>query len=348
MGVCAAPQVLGCAADRARVNCHCAHPSCPGSHAPATTLYHVRGPRLPGGRYFHSLGFWITLVLLIGWRGPALGAEAGGEQDKLRRLYRDASIQLLKEGNQRFVSGKSQHPSIEEARRLATAKEGQEPFVTVLTCSDSRVPPELLFDRGLGELFVIRVAGNVADTDEIATAEYGVGHLHTPIVLVLGHTKCGAVTAVANGAELHGLLPGLVDNIQPAVQRAKAATTGELIPNSIRENVWQSIEDLVTKSEVIHKASHEGAIKVFGALYDIESGKVEWLGEHPQMATFLENPPAVPPGAAGHAGRKPGDLPPGVAPPIGPPTAATAPAPAPAPGLAHGTPAAPPAAAPGH
>jgi carbonic anhydrase len=281
----------------------------------------------------------MAILLSVAGAKPLLGADGAGaaEQDKLRRLYRDASLQLLKEGNQRFVAGKSQHPSVEEPRRIGIARDGQEPFVTVLSCSDSRVPPELLFDRGLGELFVIRIAGNVADIDEIATAEYGVGHLHTPLVIVLGHSKCGAVTAVATGAELHGMLPGLVDNIQPAVKRAKAATSGELVANSIRENVWQSVEDLVTKSEAIHKACRQGAVRVLGAIYDLESGKVDWLGEHPEMATFLDSPAVPPPGAGGHGSGRLGDLPPGVAPPIGPPTGAQP---------AGGHPAPPPAARP--
>jgi carbonic anhydrase len=196
---------------------------------------------------------------------------------------------LLKEGNERFVADAPQHPNAGASIRLETATAGQEPFATVLSCSDSRAPVELIFDRGVGEIFTVRVAGNVADTDEIATMEYGVGHLHTPLLVVMGHTRCGAVTAVAKGAELHGLIPELVDNILPAVKRAKAAGADEknLIPSAIRENVWQSISDIFRRSDGIKSAVAKGDLTIVGCIYDLDTGKVEWLGEHPGQRTYL-------------------------------------------------------------
>jgi carbonic anhydrase len=216
------------------------------------------------------------------------GTEPAARQ-KFQGLLSEASVALLKEGNTRFVSDAPRHPNADSARRAATAAEGQEPFVTVLSCSDSRAPVELIFDRGVGEVFTVRVAGNVADTDEIATIEYAVGHLHTPLLVVLGHTRCGAVTAVVKGAELHGSLPELVDNIKPAAERARAATQDEkeIIPTAIRENVWQSINDILRRSEIIRGELAKGSVSVVGGVYDLDTGKVGWLGEHPAQKQIL-------------------------------------------------------------
>lgn len=262
----------------------------------------------------------LLAILMLGlWTGQGVfAAQPTLSEAQFRKLYRDTSLLLLKEGNQRYATSKSQHPSLEENRRVSIAKEGQEPFVTILACADSRVPPELLFDRGLGELFVVRVAGNVAGVDELASIEYGVGHLHTPILLVLGHSKCGAVTAAAQGTALHGHLPSLVANIRPAVERAKDVGGTDIVASAIRENIWQGIHDIITKSEVIQQCVREGSVKVIGALYDIDSGKVEWLGEHPQMQNLLEANPPTP--AGGHAASPKSDENHAtVAAPIGPP-----------------------------
>ncbi|MCA9730151.1 MAG: carbonic anhydrase, partial [Candidatus Eisenbacteria bacterium] len=132
----------------------------------------------------------------------------------------DQALEALKAGNDRFVTGTSLFPHLDRKRRYETAK-GQTPFVTVIGCSDSRVPIEALFDQGIGDVFVIRVAGNVCDTDEIGSIEYGVDHLGTPLMVVLGHESCGAVTAVVKDAEIHGSIPKLVDNIGPAVATAR-------------------------------------------------------------------------------------------------------------------------------
>ena len=203
----------------------------------------------------------------------------------------DESLQQLKTGHARFLEGKNQHPDATPARLKETAEKGQKPFATIIGCSDSREPLELIFDQGVGSIFVVRVAGNVCDTDEIGSIEYGAGHLKTPLVVVLGHTKCGAVTAVASGAPLGGSLPKLVDNIQPAVETAKTANPGKdqdtVIAAAIRANIFQSIQDLLTHSKEIRELVHEGKVKVVGALYSIEDGKIEWLGEHPKQSDLV-------------------------------------------------------------
>ena len=191
----------------------------------------------------------------------------------------EQALQRLKEGNRRFVLGTPQYPNLTRERMIETARGGQHPFATIISCSDSRVPVEAIFDQGVGDLFVIRVAGNVADTDEIGTSEYGGGHLGTPLLVVMGHTQCGAVTAVAKGEKVGGSLPKLVDNIIPAVKRAKAqGLAGDaLIAASIRENVHQSLHDLEHNSKEIKHLVHEGKLKMVGAIYNIETGEVDWI-----------------------------------------------------------------------
>lgn len=237
------------------------------------------------------LGVVMILMAVGKMAQPGWSAESGRSQPDISlRLLRDAALVLLKEGNTRFAADQVMHPNVDAERRRAIAAEGQSPLVTVLSCSDSRVPVEMIFDRGLGELFAVRVAGNVADTDEIATVEYGVEHLRTPLLLVLGHTGCGAVTAVAKGTVLHGWLAQLVDNIQPAVDRARltGGDEGEVIATAIRENVWQSMADILRRSAVVRERLANGDLRMLGALYDLESGRVEWMGEHPHQSRILD------------------------------------------------------------
>jgi len=234
---------------------------------------------------------------------PAAHASPAGGQDK---LIKDAALMMLKEGNARYVAGKTQHPNEEPERRHLTASEGQEPFATILGCSDSRDPVELIFDRGVGDLFVVRVAGNVAGEDEMATIEYGAEHLGSPLLVVMGHTKCGAVTAVATHAQVHGHLPNLAAHIQRAAANAeKAGATGEgLIRAAITANVWVQIEDLLKNSEIVRNLVRSGKVSVVGAVYDIDSGKVDFLGAHPELATLLGAPAATEP-AKEHATAEP-------------------------------------------
>ena len=132
---------------------------------------------------------------------------------------------MLKDGNARYVEGKPTHPHQGAERRALTAGQGQHPFAAVLSCSDSRAPVELIFDQGIGDLFVIRVAGNVAATDEIGTMEY-VDYLGIPVLVVLGHSQCGAVTAAVEGTKLPGSMGVLVAPIKPAADKAKADHPG--------------------------------------------------------------------------------------------------------------------------
>lgn len=203
----------------------------------------------------------------------------------------DQALAFLKDGNDRFINGKSQHPNQDSARRIETVTNGQHPFASILGCADSRVPLEVIFDRGIGDIFNVRVAGNVADIDEIGSLEYGAGHLKTPLIVVLGHSKCGAVTAVVKKDHVGPNIAKLVDNIIPAVAKAQqknpSADVNTQIIEAITANVWQSIEDIVKHSPEIYELVETGKVKVVGALYDIETGKVTWLGTHPELIKIM-------------------------------------------------------------
>jgi carbonic anhydrase len=204
----------------------------------------------------------------------------------------DEAIAMLKAGNARFVAGSPAHPHADAARRHEQATGGQTPFASILSCADSRVPAEMLFDAGFGDLFVVRVAGNISCTSEIGSLEYGAGHLHTPLIVVMGHTKCGAVTAAVKHADVHGSIPMLLQHIQPAVRAARAATSPDMpeaqfIDAAIHANVNEAIEETLERSEELRELVSEGKVKIVGAVYDIESGAVEWTGEHPNLAALL-------------------------------------------------------------
>lgn len=202
----------------------------------------------------------------------------------------DAAIKMLQEGNARFVANKSTHPHSDTNRLIQAGKEnqGNHAYATVLSCSDSRVPVERIFDAGVMDIFIIRVAGNVMDVDETGSIEYGLAHVNTPVLVVLGHTQCGAVTAVTAEVEGHGHalernIPPLVDNIIPAVKKAIAAHPDkhgqDVVPYGIEENIWQGIEDLFMNSPATRELVKSGKAKVVGAMYDVGTGKVNWLPE---------------------------------------------------------------------
>lgn len=193
----------------------------------------------------------------------------------------DAALFELVAGNVRYVEGMARCTLRDAQRRKQTAEEGQHPSAMILSCADSRVPLEIIFDRGIGEIFVARVAGNVASTDELGTLEYGAEHLGIPLLVVLGHTKCGAVTAVFNGEPAENNLARLLQSVVPAVNAAKQKAAAErrtpTVDDAIRRNVQQALLDIRSGSPVLKRLEEEGKLKILGALYDIESGRVEWL-----------------------------------------------------------------------
>jgi len=191
----------------------------------------------------------------------------------------DIALAELIAGNRRFVSGAMQHPNASDERRAKLAA-GQSPIAAVLSCSDSRVPPEIVFDQGLGDLFVVRVAGNIASPAEIGSLEYAVEHLHVPLIVVLGHDKCGAVAAALEAVESGGTAPGhvgvIVDAIKPAVLTARKQT-GDLLANAIRNNVGLVDRQLRDSQPLLAPAAAASKLKIAAAVYSLTSGAVTYL-----------------------------------------------------------------------
>ena len=221
-----------------------------------------------------------------------------------KSLTPDEALALLKAGNERFKTGAPTHPHLGSKRLIETAA-GQHPIATILSCSDSRVPPEVLFDNGIGDIFAIRVAGNVVGVDEMGSAEYGFDHLGTSLMVVMGHTKCGVVTAVATHATVHGHIPALVDPINEAVEATRkkypSATDSDLLPEAARANVFQSIATLLKESDSVRERVESGKAQLVGAIYDVETGNVEWLGRHHEEAALIaEGKKAIAAHGSGH------------------------------------------------
>ena len=228
----------------------------------------------------HAITVRRLLLLACGLSLTIAAARLSARDEKPQVSPADA-LKMLEAGNARFVAEKPEHPNSDQSRVRETGKNGQYPIAAVLGCADSRVPVETVFDRGVGDLFVVRVAGNVAGTTELASLEYAVDHLGVSVIVVLGHTKCGAVHAALAGGELPGNLPALIGEITPAVRAAEAKNPNvapdKLLTKAIAENVRQQIAAAQRKSEPLRKAVAAGSIKFVGAIYDVETGRVEWL-----------------------------------------------------------------------
>lgn len=198
--------------------------------------------------------------------------------ERSRPDINDPSVALAKllKGNQRFIAAAMLHPD-QDATARERLSEGQRPFAVVLSCSDSRLPPEVIFDQGLGDLFVVRVAGNVVDRDGLGSIEYAVGHLQTPLVIVLGHQNCGAVSATLEALQPphtppHGAIGSLVDAITPAVGVA-GGRPGDLLDNTIRANAEQS-RDQVKQSPELKTFLDKGALQIVAGYYSLDTGIV--------------------------------------------------------------------------
>jgi carbonic anhydrase len=217
------------------------------------------------------------------WGASAMGAaSAETERDDEDKLTSREALTRLVAGNARFVAGAPVHPD-QAVERRAALREGQHPFAAVLSCADSRVPPELLFDQGLGDLFVVRSAGQVLDHAVLGSLQYGIAELEAPLLVVLGHTRCGAVKATVEMVETHAAPTGtdidaLVAAIRPAVEEAEevGATEKNLVSVSIDMNVERVVERLKT-APVLSAASKLRKVKIVGATYDVSTGRVEWL-----------------------------------------------------------------------
>ena len=234
-------------------------------------------PSGPGRRAFAS-GLAAAGLLAC---TPALLSQPAFAADPVTRttLTPDQALQLLKEGNDRFVTEAPFRSAQGRERRVELAR-GQAPFCVLVGCSDSRVPPELLFGRGLGELFIIRNAGNTIDTAALGSVEYGVGVLGCTLIVVLGHEACGAVAAAVDVVEKNATYPGVIgEMIQPIIPAVLSARSepGELLDNAVRANARRVAARLKTQSVILQQAVAANRLKVVAARYDLDDGDVDWI-----------------------------------------------------------------------
>ena len=201
-----------------------------------------------------------------------LQAQAANAQE-ISGITPDGAFEKLMEGNQRYIQQKRTFP--DQARsRIVEVAQGQHPFATILACSDSRVAPEIIFDQGLGDLFDIRVAGNFLDDVVLGNIEYATLELGVPLLVILGHERCGAVKAALDGKAVPGHIGSLVAAIQPAVDATKNRG-GDAWDNAVRANVKMNVNNLKSSSPLLAAAVKARQLKVVGARYDLDSGKVE-------------------------------------------------------------------------
>lgn len=191
----------------------------------------------------------------------------------------DEALKKLMEGNQQYVECSTPGQKLCDPNLRHSLVAGQKPYAIILSCSDSRVPPEIIFNKGMGEIFVIRVAGNVPDPVVLGSIEYAAEHLGSPLIVVLGHSRCGAVTAAVDAkGKPEGNIGAILKTIAPAVSQAKKETAGkdktELLETAITDNVKIVCNALPKQSKVLKELVHEGKLKIVGAKYDLEDGKV--------------------------------------------------------------------------
>lgn len=186
------------------------------------------------------------------------------------------ALQWIKYGNERHMAGKyvHWHQSVERRKEVAVA--GQRPHTIIVSCSDSHVPPEILFDQGLGDLYVVRGAGNIVGERELASIEYAAEHLGAPLIVVLGHQRCGAVAAAVKGGDMPGHLGLLMSGLAPAVARAKGMQ-GDRTELAAHENVRLGVETIRASEPLLSHLVSSGKVHVAGAYYSLDSGEVRWL-----------------------------------------------------------------------
>ena len=209
----------------------------------------------------------LTLALLLLFASTVLAGGTAG-------LDAEESLKKLMDGNRRFVSETYDRGDIGPGRRAEISK-GQRPFAVIVDCSDSRVVPEFIFDQGLGDLFVIRTAGNIVDDIAIGSVEYAVKHLGVRLVLVLGHDDCGAVKATVAGGKAEGHIDAILQAIRPAVAVAMQKP-GNLLDNAIAQNVELVVHQLQSAQPILSHALQAGDVRIVGGVYHLKDGSVDW------------------------------------------------------------------------
>jgi carbonic anhydrase len=231
----------------------------------------------PSRRGVLGLAAVSTMGLML---ANAAGAKETKPPPKPQNVMTPAvSLERLLKGNARYVEGVAQRHDFKHEREALAG--GQNPYAAILSCADSRIAPEYAFDSGRGDLFVCRVAGNFANDESVASLEYAVAELGTPLILVLGHDACGAVNAtiksLKDGTTLPGHLPSLVTAIAPAV-KAVSQQTGDTLSNAIRQNVVDNVVKLSSATPILSAAVEQGKLKVAGGIYRLRNGRVEMVG----------------------------------------------------------------------
>ncbi|AKL96504.1 carbonic anhydrase [Clostridium aceticum] len=237
-------------------------------------------------QYITCIILLATLIILIGCTAPQNNSNVSNAETReaskevaVIEISPSNSFELLKEGNARFIDDKAGIKDISLERRQ-TLTEGQHPFAIVVSCSDSRIPPEIVFDQALGDLFVVRLAGNLVDSVALGSIEYAAAVLESPLIVVMGHEKCGAVIATAKGEEVPGSIDSIVRIIQPSVEKVKAMGVAgdELYEKATDENILNSIEE-IEKSPIVKELIGTGNLKILGAKYILETGEVKFFSE---------------------------------------------------------------------
>ena len=229
-----------------------------------------RGADLPRRKFLTLLGAALSVPIL------ARAAEKGTAPKLQNVISPDQALNRLIIGNDRYVHGTMRRHDFSMERAILAG--GQNPFAGILSCADSRIGPEYAFDTGRGDIFVCRVAGNFANPDTIASFEYAVANLGTPLILVLGHEACGAVDAtikqIKNGASFPGHIPSLTEALTPAVE-AVDNQPGDLLANAIKQNVVLTVQKLQTAEPILSEAVNQKKLRVVGGVYNLKTGKVE-------------------------------------------------------------------------
>lgn len=222
----------------------------------------------------------LGAALAAGGANLASTAHAGTPPIPKNEISGEDALKRLMDGNKRYVDGSVMPADFESTREALTR--GQNPYAAILSCADSRVAPELAFDSGRGDLFVVRVAGNVVTAEGLASLEFCVEVLGTQLILVLGHEKCGAVeaaiSAVESGTQFPGHIPSLVELLRPPVQQAQAAGGKDILHDAIEENVKWGMKGLEQASPILSKHFDSGNLKIAGGVYDLGTGEVKLVG----------------------------------------------------------------------
>jgi carbonic anhydrase len=229
--------------------------------------------------FFRAAGLGAAGAL-AGALAPILGP-AHAAATRKTDLTPEQALKLLKEGNRNFITD-SAYRQVEGREKRLELAQGQTPFAVLVSCSDSRVPPELLFGRGLGELFIVRNAGNIVDTSALGSIEYGVVQLGVPLIVVMGHQRCGAVDAAVSVVRDNAVFPGSIgDMIEPIIPAVLSVRDkpGDLLDNAVRANISRIVRRLRESEPTLLDPQREGRLKVVGAHYSLEHGTVDFFDE---------------------------------------------------------------------